>query len=78
MSAPNSSPFAHRIALRGPASVALRVARLFPCIDIIAFDDDWSAIDRARDAADALGLSAHLSIHHTSAAPADLSPRRAA
>jgi precorrin-6B methylase 2 len=67
-----SSVGSRTIILRAPAPIAIRIARLFPCLKVLAFDDDWSAIDRARAAADALGLSARVLIHLTSPAPPGL------
>ena len=85
MSASNHPPLVRRIALRGPSSIAVRIARLFPCIQVLAFDDNWDSIDRARLDADRLGLADRVKIHHVSAAPpgldnpgAGLRPRRAA
>lgn len=86
MSAPRSirSSNPNRLIVRGRARIAIRLARLFPCVEVMVFEDDWIAVDRARATADALGLSNRVHIHHVSATPPGLDlppprlPRRAA
>lgn len=72
------------LVFRGRASIALRFARLFPCVQVIVFEDDWLTVDRARAAAESLGLSDRVHIHHVSACVAGVDlptrpvPRRTA
>lgn len=65
---PNPAPTPELRGRIRPA-LALRMARLLPCLRIVAFHHDWRAIDDARRAADAMGLSDRVRFHHISAAP---------
>ncbi len=69
MVSPAPSPNANPIVLYGPASIALRIACLFPGCSVVAFDTDWAAIDDVREAASALGLGDRIHIHHIDAMP---------
>ena len=59
----------HELRLHIRPALALRMVRLIPCLRIVAFHHDWRAIDDARQAADAMGLSHRAHFHHISAAP---------
>jgi hypothetical protein len=75
MVSPAPSPNTRTITLFARPALALRLARLFPCLRIVVFHHHWPAIDDARQAAIAMGLADRIHIHHTSAAPGTLRAR---
>jgi len=51
------------------AAAAVRAARRNPGVRLIAFEESWTAVDRAREAVAALQLDKFISIHHLHALP---------